>query len=145
MVAVKKEDVESEATLVAYILQKEIQEILGDKYKVVARADKFGLNVSSIFVMVHDVNPAFGIADNSPAHMKFMMHLTDGFGRPVDLDKVSIDQITAHYLQRKAGIKYRKVSSSESMVDCAMKLIKWFGKVKDSLDVLVQVESRTRQ
>lgn len=137
MVAVRKEDVESEATLVAHVLKREIQDILGDKYKVVARADKFGLHVSSIFLMVHDVNPPYGIADNSPAHMKFMMHLTDNFGRPVDLDKVSFELVTAHYLQRKAGLKYRKISSNESIMNCATKLIRWFWKVKPQLDDLI--------
>ncbi len=142
MVAVRKEDIEVEATLVAHRIKTELETILGHKYKVVARAGKFGLNVSHIFIMVHDVNPVFGIEDNSPAHMKFMMHLTDGFGRPVDKDKVSFEQITAHYMQRRHGIKFRKVSSTKSIDDCATKLIEWFKKVKPELDLLITDEVR---
>lgn len=142
MVAVRKEDIEVEAALVAHRIKTEVQNILGDKYKVVARDGKFGLNVSHIFVMVHDVNPVFGIEDNSPAHMKFMMHLTDGFGRPADKDKVSFEQITAHYMQRRNNIKFRKVSSTKSIDDCATKLIEWFKKVKPELDLLITDEVR---
>jgi hypothetical protein len=140
MVAIRKEDAEFEATLGAYRIKSELQAILGDKYRVIARADKFGLATSSIFVMVADIAPLYGIEDNSPVHMKFMMHLMDGFGRPVDMDKVSFEQITAHYMQRRRGIKFRKVSSSESIDDCVTKLIRWFTKVKPELDKLIKPE-----
>jgi hypothetical protein len=143
MVAVRKEDVAVEAALVAARIKTELQVVLGDRYNVTARSEKFGLNTSHIFVMVADVNPLYGITDNSPAHMKFMMHLTDGFGRAVDMSKVSFEQITAHYMQRRNNIKFRKVSSTKSIDDCATKLIEWFNKVKPQLDALLTEEIRS--
>jgi hypothetical protein len=140
MVASLKQYAEVESTLAAHRIREELRSILGDKYKVVARSEKFGLSTSDIFVMIHDVNPAYGIADNSPVHMKFMMHLMDGFGRPVDMDKVSFEQITGHYIQRRHGIKFRKVSSTKSIDDCVDKFIKWFEKVKPELDKLIEPE-----
>jgi len=143
MVALRKEDAELESTLAAHRIKTEIQNILGDNYKVSARSEKFGLNTSNIFVMVADVSPLYGITDNSPVHMKFMMHLTDGFGRAVDMNKVSFEQITAHYMQRRNNIKFRKVSSTKSIDDCATKLIEWFNKVKPQLDALLTEEIRS--
>lgn len=140
MVASLKEYAEVESTLAAHRIREELKNILGDKYKVVARSEKFGLSTSDIFVMVHDVNPLYGIADNSPVHMKFMMHLMDGFGRPVDMDKVSFEQITCHYMQRRHGIKFRKVSSNKSIDHCVDKFIKWFETVKPELDKLLDPE-----
>jgi hypothetical protein len=137
MSASLKQHVETESAIVANRIKQELQAILGDNYQVVSRTNKFGLNVSCIYIEVCDINPLYGIEENSPAHMKFLMHLTDAFGRPTDLDKVSFEQITAHYKQSRAGIKFRKISSNKSIDDCASKLIKWFEKNKPELDKLI--------
>jgi hypothetical protein len=107
-------------------------DILGDNYVVLTRAGD-----TNICLAIYDRNPAYGIPHNSPAHMQFMMHLTDGSGKRVPQERVSFEQISVHYLQKKQGIKFRKVSSTKSIDDCATKLINWIKIQKSNLDELI--------
>lgn len=135
-VAVTADKVVPDALKAVEKLQKELEKILGKEYVVKA---VFSKNLGkSIHLMIHDVDPPNRIADNSPVHMKLMMYLSTNFGKDADLPKVSWDLSTAHYMQRRAGIKFRKITSKKSIDDATNKLIGWFKKNKNGLDKLLK-------
>ena len=135
---IRKETIPSDATAAAIHLKKVLPEILGPKYKVVARAGVFGANISHIYIHVWGINPNFGIEENSPVQQKIMMHLTNGIGNPVDFSRVSYQRISGNYALHRNGIKMRKISSSKSIMDCTLKLVKWFSDNKPHMDKLLE-------
>lgn len=138
---VTKDSIESLAQAAANTLNQRLSEILGPQYVIRATASRFGLNVSSIYLHVHGINPAHNIPENSPVQQKYMMHLCDGFGRPTDHTSVSFEQISASYHLRRNNIKFRKITSTKSITEAVDKLIAWFDKNKSKLDTLLESAS----
>lgn len=142
-VAVKAESVSKEAELAVKKLEKDLGRLLGNRYVVQARYQK---NLgSSILLMLHHDKPANKIPDNSPVHMKIMMHLSSNFGKDVDLSQVSWEFLTGHFKQRKAGINFRKINSKKSIDDATNKLIDWFKKNKSKMDSLIKDQDEEDQ
>ena len=71
---------------------------------------------------------------NAPAHSKFMMHLTDGFGKKVPLSKVSIQQIMG-----RLPTKFRKITA-RTPTDAVSKMVDFFKKNKSDFESLVKEE-----
>ena len=134
--AVKADDIESDAKKAVEKIKSELEKVLGSRY--VVKAHYSASLGKSILVMIHDDKPAHNIADNSPAHMKIHMYLSSTFGKDIDLPQVSWEIISAHYKQRKAGINFRKITSKKSIADATDKLIQWFKKNKPALDQLIE-------
>lgn len=86
----------------------------------------------SIVVSIWGYMPANNIPENSPSFMKFIMHLSNGSGRHVDVEKVSFEKLIMNYELGDAGVKYRKISG-KSILGASEKLLKWVEKNSESI------------
>jgi len=71
---------------------------------------------------------------NAPAHSKYMMHLTDNFGKAIPMSKFSIGKIMG-----RLPVKFRKISA-KSPSDAVKKMTDWFKKNKSEFEGLIKEE-----
>lgn len=102
-------------------LKKAVREIFPEKDGWVVTIK--GQNTSMALTIFNENSATNDIGSNSKSYSTFMMHLTDGGGRTVDIDKVSWEHLTG-----PRAIKYRKISSKKSPMDAAQKFVKWLEK-----------------
>jgi hypothetical protein len=115
-------------------LSSDLKSVLGDRYVVFKKASKnLGNN---IYLHIHDTKPYNNIAENSPASIKLMMHLSSNYGKLVNLSSVSWELVSSHYKQRDV-VKFRKITSKTSIEDANKKLVDWFKKTKPALESLI--------
>lgn len=110
-----------------------LQNILGKDFKVaVSSGDGFGRAITVAFYRSHNPEPANGIARNSKSFMHFIIHLTDGRGKPGDMDKIEVERLNG----TTDKIPYRKISSKASLLDAGNKFVKWVKKNSEAIKSL---------
>jgi len=130
-IAVKADDIDSDAKQAVERINSELVKVLGSRYVVKAvYSSSLG---KSIHLRIHDTKPMHNIAHNSPVFMQFMMYLSTSFGRNIDLKKVSYEMS-----QGPRSVPFRKITSKKSIKDATDKLIQWFSKNKPALDQLIK-------
>ena len=109
-------------------LKGELDSLFGDGFEVRVVAGPMG--GKSLVVHVYE-NVSSGVAvtwHNAKVYAMLIMHLTDGFGRVVDLQKVSFEQNGVR------GMKFRKISDA-TIMGASKKLVRWFGKNREGFNV----------
>lgn len=128
------EIVKNAENAVAYF-NNEIAEMFPDYMVKAFYKDNLGPHIHIEFFNVSSKDEAPNKILLNTDYMKLMMHLCDGGGRLVDMDKFSIELVSRAHTYRNAGIKYRKINGKSPM-DAMSKLVKWFEKNHDAIIAL---------
>lgn len=131
----KAEDIVKNAENAVAYFNIEIAEMFPDYMVKAFYKDNLGPNIHIEFFNVPSKDEAPNKILLNTDFMKFMMHLCDGGGRLVDMDKFSMELIMRAHTYRDAGINYRKINGKSPM-DAMTKLLKWFEKNRDAIIAL---------
>ena len=141
-----KEEVELEEDMAPDVIERDAKKAMSQfnsdmakiypssKYFARATTAPMGGGIAFEFAVI-PTSQAKGVdLRNAPAHSKFMMHLTDGFGKKVPLSKVSIQQIMG-----RLPTKFRKITA-RTPTDAVSKMVDFFKKNKSDFESLVKEE-----
>lgn len=126
---VMPEDIKDSAESSVAKIEKELSKMFEGFFIRAKYSTNLGKSISVVF---SGPDPRNKIHENSPVHMRFMMHLSGNFGQDVALSKVSFQQSTASYHLKRNGVKFRKIND-KTIEGASDKLIKWFKKNRDSI------------
>lgn len=125
--AVSKDEIEQEIEETKKFLQTELEKLFPEDegWRVYTKTAPMDGGVA--VTLYNEKTATNRIPQNSNSFSTFMMHLTDGGNRFVDLDKVSWEKT-----QGPREPKFRKISSKKSVEDANQKLVNWFRKNLDA-------------
>lgn len=113
-------------------LTKELGKIFDEKYSYFAGVKNI---VGPCFVVdIYNVPPKSPQLDylNAKMSVRFMLHLTNDFGRQVDTEQFSLELIGMSYQIKNKGLKYRKIAGKSPSEVCT-KFLAWVKKNEELL------------
>lgn len=128
------EIIDNAKNAVAYF-NNEIAEMFPDYMVKAIYKDNMGPHIIVEFYNVASKDEAPNKILMNTDFMKLIIHLYDGAGRVVDMDKFSVELVSWGHRFKPNNIKYRKINGKSPM-DAMDKLIKWFAKNEDAIMLL---------
>ena len=120
-----------DAEIAATYTQTELNKIFDEKFSVYVRLPKNGILSNCLMIDLYNV--PLGSTDlqrlNATSSLRFMMHLSNDFGKQVKMDKFGLELNQMSYQLKHKGLTYRKING-KSPLDVCKKFVAWVSKNK---------------
>jgi hypothetical protein len=108
------------------LLKTELEKIFGEEYTVSIRLPTIGFGKGFFSVSLYNVKPgSTDLQYSNACCVRFCMHLYNGAGKQVDMDKFSFEVLKVSYNLKNNGLKFRKITKPTPL-EAAQKLLEWF-------------------